>query len=626
MALRREIELLRKRWAAAFRSRGLLVFSGALIVLIGAIIGLAFLVLRPQPPIVQSEAPIFCRPCAALSRLERSMTLAMSHEENISVPLAKQDRGRIIEEIAGWRRRCSTLLCSQPADQDQACKAPAASLLTELASVDALAESLSQRTSTCAEGGCESARCEQASTATSAFSNLHQDLQDLIAHPSALVGDRHQIATSFVFDQLGTLDDAVLAAPGFVADDRFAAAEGRLLFLRDAAVQSEASTPDSAEGLLADRLDEVNAAIEGLAQGRRAEVGGDELASLWRDFADASARLLVEAATLRAEMHSRAGLIEALAHPQAMSVASGQDTVCTGAVQLVRATEDRVAQAMGQLNLCNLRADCASDEEPGVTSVTGALPRSSPGGGTILEQLASAREAAAAALRPLAFQKDAEVTLTTDLKQYFSGEAISVRPLIQNNRCLSDRNSRLALTRLSPDETVGAVVESHTLDPADSAALLFAAPDDPGTYQFVLETSKSRGAGRFGASATFSVTPTTAGACSGFNGRWQTDFGVLTVFTRDGIARGSYRQNSNDRAGLLVGAVDGTTLTGQWTSELGNGGAKLILSPDGRTFTGTWSQYPDRTSGAGKWDGTCLGSAASPPAPVEALPGPGNQG
>jgi hypothetical protein len=90
---------------------------------------------------------------------------------------------------------------------------------------------------------------------------------------------------------------------------------------------------------------------------------------------------------------------------------------------------------------------------------------------------------------------------------------------------------------------------------------------------------------------------------------------------RDGVARGSYRRNNGDRAGVLVGSVDGVTLTGRWTSELGDGGAKLTLGPDGHSFQGTWSQYADRYSGAGKWDGRC-----APIAPG-ALPGaPARQG
>jgi hypothetical protein len=223
--------------------------------------------------------------------------------------------------------------------------------------------------------------------------------------------------------------------------------------------------------------------------------------------------------------------------------------------------------------------------------------------------LANDRSAAAAALRVLTFERDPEVVLTTDLAQYFAGEAIAVRALAEGNRCLADRGSHLVLARASDTASPAQGVEAHALDPADGAAWLFAAPREPGTYRFVLNTSKQRGEGQFGSSAVFAVSAPTTQACSGFAGRWQTDFGVLTLYVRDGIARGSY-QRKDERPGLLVGSVDGATLTGRWSSELGDGGARLTLGPDGRSFQGTWSQYADRYSGAGQWAGQCLGAAA----------------
>jgi len=292
-----------------------------------------------------------------------------------------------------------------------------------------------------------------------------------------------------------------------------------------------------------------------------------------------------------------------MVHPELLNAPAG-GKVCEGTLRLVQATEQRVGQALAALNSCNERADCTSEEDEGATAATG---RQIASGQSMLELLANDRVSAAAALRSLSFQRDPEVALTTDLAQYFSGEAIAVHALAENNRCLADRGSHLVLARSSGGASPAQGLEAHALDPADSAAWLFAAPQEPGTYRFVLDTSKARGEGQFGASPVFAVSPPTARGCSGFTGRWQTDFGVLTIYVRDGLARGSYRK-SDERAGLLVGSVEGNTLSGRWTSELGDGGAKLTLGANGRSFQGTWSQYAGKYSGAGKWDGECIGA------------------
>ncbi len=130
-------------------------------------------------------------------------------------------------------------------------------------------------------------------------------------------------------------------------------------------------------------------------------------------------------------------------------------------------------------------------------------------------------------------------------------------------------------------------------------------PRAPGRYRFVLQAAKTRGAGVFGASAPFDVAAAPAG-CNGFAGTWDTDFGTLTVTVRDGIARGTYRQSEDDRAGILEGTVDGPILVGRWYSEIGSGGTRLTMADGGQAFAGTWSQTLERTGGAGKWEGHCI--------------------
>lgn len=612
MALRHDIEKLRERLKTAVKGQGLVLFAGVLIIFILALVAAGAALLHPKPLAGAAlDGPTFCRQCAALSRLENAMTAALAKEDDVGSPFSKDDRARIVGEIAGWQRRCSTLLCLAPekAGEGLACAAPSASLLSELAAIDALSASLSHRTALCAQGGCQSAQCSQASAATTAFANLDGELRALLRDPSALVGEHHQVASGFLFDQLGTLDEAVLAAPALIAGDRFAAAEARLLYLRDQAVDAESQSPDSAEGVIADRLGELSTAIEALAQGRRSGMSGPPLVALWQQFAESSSRLLVEASTLKAQTETRSNVFEAMIHPEALNVGA-QGKVCEGTVRLVQATQQRVTQALLALSSCTQRAACTPAEDVGTT---GAISQPQANGASLLDLLASGRAAATSALSTLSFEHDPQVTLTTDLAQYFSGEAIAVRALAENNRCLADHSSRLVLARGPGAASPAQSVEAHALDPADSAAWLFAAPQEPGTYRFVLDTSKDRGEGEFGASAVFAVSaPAGRTSCSGFSGRWQTDFGTLTLYVRDGIARGSY-QRSTERPGLLVGSVDGSTLTGKWSSELGDGGARLTLGADGKSFQGTWSQYPDRYSGAGKWDGQCLPAAPSAP-------------
>ncbi|MFO1186973.1 MAG: hypothetical protein U1E87_05705 [Alphaproteobacteria bacterium] len=333
------------------------------------------------------------------------------------------------------------------------------------------------------------------------------------------------------------------------------------------------------------------------------------LGAIWRDFADASARLLLETASFKASAPPRANAFASLLSPTAVAAAApASGEACDGAVRLVQSTEQRLSQAMGRLSLCNVRAACHPEDD----ATAAILPRDAAPAQSLTQQLSAQSSAAGEALRALFFQKDEDVPLATDLAQYVTREAITVKPLAETNRCLADRTARVVL---APDGAEGAPpIEAHTLDPSDSAVWLFEAPRTPGRYRVVLESPKSRGGGVFGASPPFEVAAAPQG-CDGFNGVWQTDFGVLTVRVREGVARGSYRQSDEDRAGILAGEIDGTTLTGTWHSELGSGGTRLSLGEDGRSFSGTWSQSLDRASGAGKWEGRCIATAQAQPLP-----------
>jgi hypothetical protein len=405
------------------------------------------------------------------------------------------------------------------------------------------------------------------------------------------------------------LADTILSAPELAGQGRYAAAQARLLFLRDAALSAGASVPDSAEGQLAGRLEELTRSIDALAKAERVGLTGSALAALWQDYAESSARLLVETASLQLRMPARTNAFAALIAPQAPGAAQAAvNPVCSGALRLVQATETHLSDAMRQFTMCNVRADCHLEDD-----ATSAIARPGGTGRNALEALSSESGAAVDALNTLAYDKDEDVDLKTDLSQYWAREAIAVTPLSESNRCLADRGSRLILASERGDGAV-VPVESHPLDPSDTAAWRFEAPRTPGRYRFVLQAAKARGEGVFGASEPFNVAAAPAG-CSGFSGTWDTDFGILTVVIRDGIARGTYRQSEEDRAGILEGNIDGPILIGRWYSEIGSGGTRLTLSEGGQSFTGTWSQMIERTGGAGKWEGHCLKGAAQALAP-----------
>jgi hypothetical protein len=584
--------------------------------LVGLVAGLGLLGWQlshaPVPANGQPSAA-YCRPCTDLARLENAMKAGLAAASGRGGGIEAGELSRVLAGIKGWHRRCSTLLCETRAGREMACAAPPTALLTELAAIDSLSDGLSARTALCSQGGCQSTRCGLAHTAARAFGTLQVELKTLLDNPPSLAGERRELTTGFVFDEIGTLNDTVLSAPELVANGRYAAAGARFLFLRDAALTAGANVPESAESLLADRLEEIAHTIDALAKAERVGMAGETLAGLWQDFSDAAARLLLETASFRAQMPPRsdafAALVAAEAVPVAAKAAAG---VCDGAVRLVQSTEQRLSEAINQLEQCNIRADCRADDD-----MTAAVaPRWRITKRSVIEELSAQSGAASEALRAVIFHKDDDVQLATDLPHYSAREAITVNPLAETNRCLSDRGSRLVLAS-DGGEGAAVAIEAHTLDPSDAAAWVFEAPRIAGRYRFALQAAKVRGEGVFGQSPVFEVAAAPAG-CDGFSGTWQTDFGVLSVRVRDGVARGSYRQGEEDRAGILEGRVEAGVLIGRWHSELGAGGTRLVLSADGRSFAGTWSQALERVSGAGRWEGHCVAVAAPEAAPAEA--------
>src|SRR5262245_17956154 len=144
MALRREIELVRERLRRMPKRHSLvmiLVFAGV----VGVIaFGAAFFLLRKQTPPEQAAAG-YCQPCTTLMRLERATDVALRHDESFATPTGADDRERVMSGIRGWQRRCTTLLCSRPANESKSCAPPSVTMMTELAAIDNLSESLLRR-------------------------------------------------------------------------------------------------------------------------------------------------------------------------------------------------------------------------------------------------------------------------------------------------------------------------------------------------------------------------------------------------------------------------------------------------------------------------------------------------
>jgi len=89
-----------------------------------------------------------------------------------------------------------------------------------------------------------------------------------------------------------------------------------------------------------------------------------------------------------------------------------------------------------------------------------------------------------------------------------------------------------------------------------------------------------------------------AHGCSGFDGRWDTDFGVLTI----GGTHGTYTY----AGGSLSGAIVGRAFTGKWNEPGINarGSFSLALAADGDAFSGNWTS---ENGNSGPWNGTCVG-------------------
>ncbi|MEM9123970.1 MAG: hypothetical protein AAGB03_11705, partial [Pseudomonadota bacterium] len=137
------------------------------------------------------------------------------------------------------------------------------------------------------------------------------------------------------------------------------------------------------------------------------------------------------------------------------------------------------------------------------------------------------------------------------------------------------------------------------------AVLPVEAPLRPGAYQVALLRPSGQELQEVGRSETFVVGEASA-PCVGFSGIWETSFGRMHLAEgEEGEVRGTYRRAPLGQSGFFAGKRRDRVLYGQWASEFGSGGLRLVLNESDSAFTGTWSRFREEFAGEGAWTGAC---------------------
>lgn len=257
-------------------------------------------------------------------------------------------------------------------------------------------------------------------------------------------------------------------------------------------------------------------------------------------------------------------------------------------------------RAAATLTVCGARSGCGEGDGP--IPLAELYERAPAGLGGLDRFTSEAVTLISRHFANLRYERGLQLGLDTDLDSYGPGEAIRVFASVPANRCIAEPGARLAIFRQDQEEEP--VMERETTSLSGEGGALIAAPAAPGLYEVRAFASAVRGGGEL-ARESFAVTPGPR-SCAGFTGLWDTNFGELRLYVRDGEARGTYRRLSNVPPGFLTGEVRGPVLYGEWLSELGEGGARLVIDDDGDAFSGGWSHIPGEYTGTGQWAGDCL--------------------
>jgi hypothetical protein len=262
-----------------------------------------------------------------------------------------------------------------------------------------------------------------------------------------------------------------------------------------------------------------------------------------------------------------------------------------------------VKAALAAMAVCARRSGCPG-EEPLVSA-----PIDAP---TAVEMLRSGLNEARLAVAKVSIYESEAPQLGLFAQSFAPGEAIQLSLETSRSQCLARSSGLLRLTNLADNNSTIAAMSRL----GEGAYL--AAPQVSGNYKLTLVSPAARGAVAQ-AETAFAVSSGPR-ACTGFDGRWQTDFGTLHLSVRDHNVTGTYQRDSSDAPGVVVGVVSGTVLRGKWSSRDGTGGLRLTLDDSAKGFSGTFSRSENEIAGSGTWTGKCAPEINVGAAPVSILP------
>lgn len=287
-----------------------------------------------------------------------------------------------------------------------------------------------------------------------------------------------------------------------------------------------------------------------------------------------------------------------------LSLEDRADTCETAETDVIAELATDLRRAAAALSVCGARAGCENaDAAPPLVDLYDRAPAGLGG----LERFTTeavaiiARDFEALDLRP-----DDPVTISTDLEAYGMGEAIRASFGGSENRCIAEPGARLGMFPAGDSDEP---IEMRDVRASgDHTEALIAAPEQIGVFEIRAFASPQRGGAELARERI--VVERAPLGCNAFSGLWDTNFGELRLYVRNGVARGTYGRLPDAPPGFLTGEVRGPVLYGDWSSELGDGGARLVLNDEGGAFRGSWSHIPGRYTGTGAWNGECVDDLA----------------
>lgn len=320
------------------------------------------------------------------------------------------------------------------------------------------------------------------------------------------------------------------------------------------------------------------------------KLGGDMQSSAWQELGDGFGAFLVASARLD-ELIMR-------------SVSGVQSRTCGSDIaDRARRIEATTSQLAQDLSACRNHARCDTE-----TQAEQRRDRFLTTPEAVMQTLEHSVDGLADAAGKMVLSESPPASVSLEFPTYTAREPITVNIEARQNSCAAS-GSVLALSTVGAGRDDDVLYQSNLQ--ADQPSVTLAAPEQPGAYVFSL-LAPAASAGALGpaplAKVPFEVR---AGpeACDGFAGTWDTDFGTMTATLRGNELRGSYQRSGATRPGIIIGTVRDRTMTGTWRSDLGSGGARLVLSSDGQRFSGTWGEKEGEVDGAGLWRGRCVAVA-----------------